>query len=139
MSNVELVRALQPSRLDLVAFTLAAEKAPPPAAFAEDFESLFVAEGANTQLGPFRGFTGFLAGWREWLEAWERYELYAEEFIDAGERVVVLARVHARTSRAGVDVEHTPAAVYTVKDGLVQRVEFYLDRAEALRSAGLDD
>jgi hypothetical protein len=39
-------------------------------------------------------------------------------------QVVVLAHVRARTRRDGVEMEHSPAAVYTLRDALVCRIEF---------------
>jgi ketosteroid isomerase-like protein len=137
--NVEIVRTVQPSGVDLVALNREASEAfaLPGSAFAEDFESAFMTADAPTRLGPFRGAEGFVAGWRDWLEPWARYEIEAEEFIDADDRVVVFARVRARTRRGNVEVEHAPAAVWTVRDGLVRRVEFYLGRGEALEAAGL--
>jgi len=44
----------------------------------------------------------------------------------------VFARVRGRTRRDQVTVEHAPAAVWALRDGLVSRVEFYLHRDEAL-------
>jgi len=107
----------------------------PPGSFAEDFEVRFVAAGAGTDL-RFRGLEGLGAGWRNWLEAWDRYEIEAEEFIDAGDQVVVFTRVRARTHRDGVEMEHAPAAVWTLCDGVVQRIEFYLERDAALAAVG---
>ena len=40
----------------------------------------------------------------------------------------------ARTHRDGVEVEHSPAAVATVRDGVLVRMRFYLDRDEARRA-----
>jgi ketosteroid isomerase-like protein len=139
--NVELVRTVQPSGVDLVALNRElpeAFAALPGSVFADDFESVFMVEDAPTRLGPFRGAQGFVAGWSDWLEPWESYEIEAEEFIDADDQVVVFARVRARTRRDKVEVEHSPAAVWTVRDGLVRRIEFYLERASALRAAGLE-
>ena len=57
--------------------------------------------------------------------------------IDAGERVVSLVRQVGKTKTGGVDVEASAAAVWTVRDGKLKRVEFHLDREAALRAAGL--
>lgn len=138
-ANVEIVKALQPSGVDFVAAIDDAHEALAGivSSLSRDFESVFIARRAQTRIGPHRGIEGFAAGWRDWLEPWERYELRAEEFIDAGDQVVVLARVRARTRRDGVEMEHAPAAVYTLRDGLVCRIEFYLDRDEAFQAAGV--
>ena len=138
--NVEIVKRLQPSGIDMVAAAHGGPDAEPfadiPApAFAEDFETVFFGAGLR---GSYRGVEGLLAGWRDWLVAWERYYLEAEEFIGAGDRVVVFVRARGRTSRDGVEMEHAPAAVWTVRDGLVRRIEFHIDRDEALAAAGLD-
>jgi ketosteroid isomerase-like protein len=138
--NVELVRALQPSGGVDLAELFAGE----PSAFVDamaplldpSFECAFIANESSgfTTMG-YRGAEGFAEGWREWLSPWESYRIDAEEFIDAGEQVVVLARVQARTRRGGVDMEHAPGAVWTIEDGRVRRVEFYLERSQALAVA----
>ena len=107
----------------------------PASSFAPDFESSFIApDGVN---GPFHGVDGLAAGWRDWLEAWERYDVDVERFIAAGDHVIVFVRISGRTRRDGVEVEHTPAVVWTLRDGVVRRLEFYLDRDAALAAAGL--
>ena len=68
---------------------------------------------------------------------WESYYIEAEEFIDAGEEVVTLTRVLAQTTRDSVAVEHRPAAVWSLRQGKIVRVRFYLERDEALEAAGL--
>jgi ketosteroid isomerase-like protein len=139
--NVEIVRALQPSGVDFVAAFNAdlATFAGAASGFSDDFEAVFIDRRARTTIGPYRGIAGFVEGWRDWLEPWERYELRAERFIDVGDQVVVFARVSGRTRRDGVEMDHAPAAVYTLRDGLVSRIEFYLDRDEALRTVGLKE
>jgi ketosteroid isomerase-like protein len=138
--NVEIVKRLQPSGIDMVA---AAHSAPdvepfadiPAPAFAEDFTAAFFGSGMR---GEYEGVEGLIAGWRDWLVAWESYDLEAEEFIAAGEHVVVFVRARGRTTRDGVEMEHAPAAVWTLRDGLVRRIEFHIDRDEALAAAGLE-
>jgi ketosteroid isomerase-like protein len=50
---------------------------------------------------------------------------------------VSLARVMAQTARDGVAVEHRPAAVWSLQDHEIVRVQFYLDREEAFEAHGL--
>ena len=136
--NVEIVRALQPSEIDLVSAVRGPENPfpqLPPASFAEDFASEWIGP-SGLKLGPFRGVEGIAAGWRDWLEAFETYEVRAEEFIGLGDQVLVFVRVRARTVRDGVEMEHAPAAVWTLRDGLVTRIVLYLDRDEALAAVG---
>jgi ketosteroid isomerase-like protein len=140
--NVELVRALQPTGgVDLVEIYSGDAGGPVEemaALLDPSFECAFIANEASgfTTLA-FHGADGLVAGWREWLSPWESYRIDAEEFIDAGDGVVVLARVHARTRRGGVEMEHAPGAVWTVEDGRIRRIEFYLERSQALAAAGV--
>lgn len=143
--NVEIVRSLQPSGVDLAEvfederFEQVAAFADPRELFDERFEcSFFAGESAGWTPVSFRGAEGLVEGWREWLEPWEAYWLEAEDFIDGGEKIVVMVRVQARTRRGGVEMEHAPAAVWTLHQGSVVCLEFYLDRAEALAAAGLN-
>jgi ketosteroid isomerase-like protein len=137
--NVEIVKILQPSNIELVAATSQENVfgGLPDMLFASDLESSFTADDGQTRLGPFYGVGGLAAAWRDWLEPWETYEIRAEEFLDAGDRVVAFVQVRGRTHRDGVAVEHAPAAVWTLLDGKVSAIEFYLDRGEALKAVGL--
>jgi hypothetical protein len=143
--NVELVRSLQPAgAVDLVELTEAGQIAFGPGEsstpFAPEFECSWIA-GEDSGVPPlsYRGLEGFIEGWREWLSPWESYRIDAEDFIDAGDRVVVMVRVHARTRRGGVEMEHSPAAVWTLEGGRVVSIEFYLERSMALEATRRSD
>lgn len=68
---------------------------------------------------------------------WEEHRIEPEEFIDAGDRVVVLLREFQRGKQSGIELEVDTALVVDVRDGRVTRVQGYMDRAAALESAGL--
>ena len=51
---------------------------------------------------------------------------------------MVLVRAQARTRRGGVQMEHAPAAVWTLDHGVIVRIELYLERSQALAAAGLE-
>jgi len=141
--NVELVRRLQPTGgVDLVeAFSegFEGEAAIDPELVHRDLEVQFIARGETLEGTAYRGLAGFAQGWREWLEAWTSYRVEVEDFVDAGDKVVVLVSVAARTARDDVLMHHTPGAVWTVRDGKVASIHFYLDRREALEAAGVSD
>jgi ketosteroid isomerase-like protein len=60
------------------------------------------------------------------------------EFIDAGDRVVVIGRLVGKGKGSGVEVGQPNATVLTFRDGLLIRSETgYTDRREALKAAGL--
>jgi ketosteroid isomerase-like protein len=61
-----------------------------------------------------------------------------QEYLDAGEEVVVIFRVRIRTPHGGgFPLEGTIAHVLLFEGGKVRRVRQYLSRAEALEAAGL--
>ena len=67
------------------------------------------------------GLTGYLEFWVDWLEPWESFRIEAEEYLDAGDKVVMLARQVGSTGRRVV----------------ISRV--HLDRDRAMKVAGLAD
>jgi ketosteroid isomerase-like protein len=71
------------------------------------------------------------------LEAWEERRLEPEEYIDAGDVVVVLLHEYRRGRGSGVELEARSAVVVAVRDGRVVRIQGYMDRAAALEAAGL--
>jgi ketosteroid isomerase-like protein len=85
----------------------------------------------------FAGVEGLRAAWLDWLIPWESYRTEVEEAIDVGDRVVVLVRDFARRARDAHEVALSSAAVWTVRDGSVARIEFCADRATAFKAAGL--
>ena len=72
-----------------------------------------------------------------WAEPFDEFSGAPQEFIDAGEHVVVplvfLAR--PRGSDASVTIEETQ--VYTLRAGVVVRVREYRTKAEALQAIGM--
>lgn len=83
-----------------------------------------------------RGFDGLCELWSEWLSAWTSYHSTVEDVIEAGGKVIVEIRDRAVARESGVEVELRAASVWTVRDGLIGRVEFHLTRESAMRSAG---
>ena len=73
------------------------------------------------------------------LEAWEERRLEPEEFIDAGDNVVVLLHEYRRGRGSGVELETDTAVVVAVREGRVVRIQGYMDRAAALEAAGLSE
>ena len=75
----------------------------------------------------------------DWESSWESWSWDPEEFIEAGERVVAVLRVHARGRQSGVDVERIDGAVWTLREGKCVGLDYYGSREEALEAAGLSD
>jgi len=89
--------------------------------------------------GVYRGHEGLRAFFREWNEAWEGIDYSYEELIDAGDQVVSIVTRHGRGRASGVEVERPFALVWTVRDGKVVQVVWFLVRSDALEAAGLSE
>jgi uncharacterized protein len=64
----------------------------------------------------------------------EGFEVEPEEFIDAGERVVVLGRYRGHGSDTGIPLDAPFAHVWTMQGGKAVRYRDYYDTANWLRS-----
>ncbi len=80
-----------------------------------------------------RGDMGFLD---DYTEMFESVRAEQEEFIDAGEHVVVSLVVHVR-GRDGVEASANSVQVWTIREGATERVCMYQEREQALEAAGL--
>lgn len=75
---------------------------------------------------------------REYFRAFEGLRLEGDEFIDLdSDRVLVLSRHRGVGRLSGAPYEQAAADVFTLRDGLIVRLETYWDRSEAMRAAGL--
>jgi ketosteroid isomerase-like protein len=88
-------------------------------------------------MGSSEGIEGLAELLRGWLQAWQSCRIEAEEFHDAGDRVVVFVRVHARGSGSSIDVDMENAHVWNMRDGQAMAIRAYTDRERALREVGL--
>jgi ketosteroid isomerase-like protein len=73
-------------------------------------------------------------------DTWEEMRVEPHEFLDAGERVVVIGKLIGKGKGSGVEVERFNGQIWTVRDGLVVRLEIgFTDRASVLEAAGLSE
>jgi ketosteroid isomerase-like protein len=95
----------------------------------------------SRSIGPRRG-TYELDQLRSYLkdfgETFESFRIEADEFIEAGEHLVVPITAHAH-GRDGIEGKARTAFVYTFRDGAVTRMVMYQGRRHALEAAGLPD
>jgi ketosteroid isomerase-like protein len=75
---------------------------------------------------------------REWQEMLPDVRIEYDRVLDAGVKVLAIGTVRGTGSGSGVEVR-VPIALITVRDGLITRVEEYLDPAEPLKAAGLEE
>ena len=80
------------------------------------------------------GFLRFVAGQAEGFDA---MSLEPQEFIDAGDRVVVPLQFGGRARHTGLEIKFAVVHVVTIRDGKLARLDIYMSRAEALEAAGL--
>ena len=69
-------------------------------------------------------------------DVWDEHRIEPQEFIDAGDRVVILQREFQR-SKSGVELVVDTATVVDLRDGRVARIQGYMNPTEALEVAGL--
>jgi ketosteroid isomerase-like protein len=84
----------------------------------------------------YRGVDGMRRYFELWSEVMDEVRFLAEEFIDAGEKVVVPSRVVARSRETGLELEQRVVQVWTIRDGRALSVEAYPTKVEALARSG---
>ena len=71
---------------------------------------------------------------RAWLSGWEDWRAEAEEFLEFGDHVVVLAIYWGRGKGSGVEISQQGAHVFVLRDGKVVRLEIFASRDKAIDS-----
>jgi ketosteroid isomerase-like protein len=92
--------------------------------------------GAGVEPGSHHGSDAVRAV-RSIFEVYENFRVEAEECIDAGDKVVVVARCHGKARASGMQLDEQLAFVWAVRDGKPTRMEQHPSRREALESVGL--
>jgi ketosteroid isomerase-like protein len=87
----------------------------------------------------YRGHAGFVRWVREWASAWADFSFVPEQLIDAGDRVVVVARLTASGRSSGVELERQDGMVFGLRDGLIVRVDYFNSKRQALAAAGVHE
>jgi ketosteroid isomerase-like protein len=85
----------------------------------------------------YRGLDGLSRWQADWEASWASWRWEPEEFIDVGELVVAVLRVHAKGRGSGVDVERLDGAVWSLRDGKCVRLDYYGSKAAALKAVEL--
>jgi ketosteroid isomerase-like protein len=103
----------------------------------EDADSGLVTYRADPEAATWHGPEGFLQALADWTEGFDQFSASAEEFIDAGDRVIVRVHQRARGQGSGVPVEADFWFVHTLSEGKVTRLDMFASKAPALEAAGL--
>jgi ketosteroid isomerase-like protein len=88
--------------------------------------------------GVYRGLDQALRAIPKFREPWKSVRIEIDEVIDAGEHVVVDTTGHL-VGRDGIEVQVRSAWCFTFRDGVVIRVLYCNEFAEALEAAGLSE
>lgn len=116
-----------------------------------DLEAVAISYHPKLEYYPYREFVEAAlaepcyrgpSGYRAYIAATEDVwgtdvRLEPTEFIDLGDRVVLLANMPMRAQASGIPLAETYAGVSTLKNGRVIRQHDFLDQAEALAAVGL--
>ena len=89
--------------------------------------------------GTRRGRDGVREGFASWFKAFEDVTFTAEDYLDAGEHVVVATRIRGRGRGSGLEVDQPITLLWAVNGGQVTHVCGYRDRNDALEAVGLSD
>jgi ketosteroid isomerase-like protein len=90
--------------------------------------------------GTYVGYEGVQEFWGKWRNAVGNLRFQAEEMIEAGDHVVVIAHRWARNEVTGLQISDKIAQVFTFdQDDKCIRVQEFYDRGAAMRAAGIEE
>jgi ketosteroid isomerase-like protein len=99
-----------------------------------EWRAPFVVPDQDTYVGR----DGVRAFWTAWTDNFEGFRLEVEELIDAGDDVVVVARISGQGIASGAGVRSNPFAhVVRLRNGKIRRWAMYDSAQEALEAVGL--
>ena len=88
--------------------------------------------------GPTYGVAAMAKRWGEWLKAFEHFSSHPEEYVDAGDVVLVMNRFLGTGKGSDAPISDFPGAcLFALQDGRVVRLVLFTDRREAREAAGL--
>jgi ketosteroid isomerase-like protein len=86
-----------------------------------------------------QGHEGFLEAVEQYAGGFEDFRVLIEEIFDHGDQVIIYSRTVARGRGSGATVEERRAAVWTLRNGSIVRVEWFGTQREALKAVGLEE
>ena len=95
--------------------------------------------GLLPEAGQMHGHSGMVQFVTTQMGAFQKMWIEPQEFIDAGDRVVVPVRFGGEARHTELPVEFSVVHVTTLRDGKVARIDMYQSKAEALEAAGLSE
>ncbi len=74
---------------------------------------------------------------RQLFEVWDGYRIEAEEYVDAGDAVVVVCRARGTARGSGMALDQRLVHVWRARDGKLIGIEQFRNRSAALEAVGL--
>ena len=102
-------------------------------------EALVTRSHGGPNPGTWHGVEGFLDMTADITDYFDEFTLRGEEFIDAGDQVVVRAVSEGRGAGSGTPVVGTFWIVYGVREGKIATIDMHASREQALEAAGLQE
>jgi ketosteroid isomerase-like protein len=94
---------------------------------------------AVQDLDAYEGLDGMKASLAGWDESWEWWKIEAEEFIDAGDAVIIAQRVRGKARQSGPEVDGRYYNICDIREGKLWRMRQFVERMEALEAVGLSE
>jgi uncharacterized protein len=88
--------------------------------------------------GPRHGHGGVRAAFAATASAWERPMHIAEDFVDTGNRVLVMVTFRGHGRGSGMEAELPEFHIWTVRGGAIVRFQWFYRRDDALAAACAD-
>jgi ketosteroid isomerase-like protein len=86
-----------------------------------------------------QGHEGFLEAVEQYAGGFDDFRVLIEEIFDHGDQVIVYSRTEGRGRGSGATVQEQRAAIWTLRNGFILRVEWFGTRQEALKAVGLGE
>jgi ketosteroid isomerase-like protein len=85
----------------------------------------------------YRGHAGVVRAYESWSEAWESLSYDVKDVVDNGDRVFVAIQMRAKGRGSAIEIDAETFNVFTLREGLITKGQFFTDRQQALEAAGL--
>jgi ketosteroid isomerase-like protein len=85
----------------------------------------------------YQGLEGARTFIRDWVDAWDDWELEVESLHDAGDKVAAIMHQRGRSKTTGLPVDMYFGQLWTIRDGKQIRMQMYASPEETLEAAGL--
>lgn len=90
--------------------------------------------GANIGASVYLGRDGLRQWFKDLHQEWERFETRVTRIEERADRALCTIDVHARGRASGVVIDEELYHVIEMRDGLIRRLEAYMDRDAAMQA-----